>query len=87
LVVLLEKKVEKICWKIRDHHWSSIFKGKYVIFLNNNFFPKSQKGNEIWTFLKMSKNENLKRVLKMGQKHDCDGDDHHYFFCEKNVLR
>jgi hypothetical protein len=26
--------------------------------------PKSKKGNEIWTFLKMSKNENPKKVLK-----------------------
>ena len=34
------------------------------IFCGNNFFPKSQKGNEIWTFLKMSKNENPKKVLK-----------------------
>ena len=48
------------------------FKGKYVIFLNNNFFPKSQKGNGIWTFLKMSKNEKPKIVLKMGKKHACD---------------
>jgi hypothetical protein len=31
-----------------------------------NFFPKSKKGNEKWTFLKMSKNENPKIVLKKG---------------------
>jgi hypothetical protein len=35
------------------------------ILFNNNFFLKSQKGNGIWTFLKMSKNENPKKVLKM----------------------
>jgi len=27
--------------------------------------PKSKKGNEIWTFLKMSKNEKPKKVLKI----------------------
>jgi len=27
--------------------------------------PKSKKENEIWTFLKMSKNENPKKVLKI----------------------
>ena len=37
----------------------------WTSFCNHNFFPKSQKGNEIWTFLKMSKNENPKKVLKM----------------------
>jgi hypothetical protein len=30
------------------------------------FVPKSKKGNEIWTFLKMSKNEIPKKVLKIG---------------------
>jgi hypothetical protein len=38
-------------------------------FLNSEVFyfsvPKSKKGNEIWTFLKMSKNENPKKVLKI----------------------
>ncbi len=59
---------------------------KYLmLFLNNNFFPKSQKGNEIWTFLKMSRNWKPKIVLKMGQKCDCDDYDHLYFFCEKNL--
>jgi hypothetical protein len=54
-----------------------------MLFLSNNFFPKSQKGNEIWTFLKMSRNWKPKIVLKMGQKCDCDGDDHLYFICVK----
>jgi predicted RNA-binding protein with PUA-like domain len=39
------------------------------------FFPKSKKENEKWTFLKMSKNQNPKKVLKMssakmGYKHN-----------------
>ena len=35
--------------------------------------PKSKKGNEIWTFLKMSKNENPKKVLKNSfEKVTCD---------------
>ena len=34
------------------------------IFISNNFFPKSQKGNGFWTFLKMSKNEKPKKVSK-----------------------
>jgi predicted RNA-binding protein with PUA-like domain len=38
-------------------------------------FPKSKKENEKWTFLKMSKNQNPKKVLKMssakmGSKHN-----------------
>ena len=41
-------------------------------FLNNNFFPKSQKENGFWTFLKMSIFWKPKKVSKMGQKHDCD---------------
>ncbi len=36
------------------------------IFLSNKKKLKSKKGNEKWTFLKMSKNENPKRVLKNG---------------------
>jgi hypothetical protein len=64
-------------------HKNSRIKSWY--FLSNNFFPKSQKGNGFWTFLKMSKNGNPKKVLKMGQKCDCDEDDHRYFFCEKNL--
>ena len=35
-------------------------------FLSNNYFFKSQRGFENWTFLKMSKNENPKIVLKKG---------------------
>ena len=35
--------------------------------------PKSKKGNEKWTFLKMSKIENLKKVLKQScQKWDSE---------------
>jgi hypothetical protein len=34
------------------------------IFYGNNFFLKSQKGNEIWTFLRMSRIENPKKVSK-----------------------
>ena len=64
---------------IKRHRIYSMF------FLSNNFFPKSQKGNEIWTFLKMSRNWKPKIVLKMGQKCDCDEDAHNYFFCEKNL--
>ena len=35
------------------------------IFLSHKKKLKSKKGNENWTFLRMSKNENPKRVLKM----------------------
>ena len=34
------------------------------IFCGNNFFPKSQLDFENWTFLKMSENENPKKVSK-----------------------
>jgi hypothetical protein len=37
---------------------------KNLHFESYNFFPKSKKGIEKWTFLKMSKNENPKKVLK-----------------------
>jgi hypothetical protein len=37
-----------------------------LISISYYFFRKSKKGNEKWTFLKMSKNENPKRVLKRG---------------------
>ena len=58
-----------------------------MLFLNNNFFPKSQKENEKWTFLKMSKNGNPKKVLKMTHFCDFDGNSHNYFFCEKKMRR
>ena len=43
-------------------HFYCIF---YFIFKTYIFFPKSQKENEKWTFLKMSKIQNLKKVLKI----------------------
>ena len=36
----------------------------YTYFYGNNFFLKSQKGNEIWTFLRMSRNEKPEKVSK-----------------------
>jgi hypothetical protein len=36
------------------------------LFLSNKSKNKSPGGFEKWTFLKMSKNENLKKVLKRG---------------------
>jgi len=35
-----------------------------LIYILYYFIPKSKKGNEKWTFLKMSKIENLRKVLK-----------------------
>jgi len=49
----------------RDHICCHIFLYFSSLFYGNTFFLKSQKGNEIWTFLKMSRNENPKKVLKM----------------------
>ena len=46
-------------------------------------FLKSQKGNEIWTFLEMSKTWKPKIVLKKGQKVDFDGDGHKLFLQKK----
>jgi predicted RNA-binding protein with PUA-like domain len=44
-----------------------------IISISTYFFPKSKKENEKWTFLKMSKIENPKKVLKKGlQKMGCD---------------
>ena len=40
----------------------------YTYFYGNNFFLKSQKGNEIWTFLKMSKIGGPKSSLKTHKK-------------------
>jgi hypothetical protein len=36
----------------------------YLFLKTYKIFPKSKKENEKWTFLKMSKNENPKKVLK-----------------------
>jgi hypothetical protein len=44
------------------------------------FFPKSKKENEKWTFLKMSKNENPKKVLKNSVFFSFDHNRHNYFF-------
>jgi len=52
-----------------------------TLFLSNDFFPKSKKGNEIWTFLRMSKNENPKKVLKMHHFSLLDHNGLNYFFC------
>jgi hypothetical protein len=44
-----------------------------LISILNYFVPKSKKGNEKWTFLKMSKIENPKKVLKQScQKWGCE---------------
>jgi hypothetical protein len=44
-----------------------------LIYILYYFVPKSKKGNEKWTFLKMSKIENLKKVLKQScQKWDSE---------------
>jgi len=48
-----------------------------LIYILYYFFPKSQKGNEKWTFLKMSKIENPKKVLKR---------DLQKWVCEHNAL-
>jgi hypothetical protein len=45
------------------HHKNTMYISS--IFLSNKEKLKSQKGNGFWTFLKMSKNENPKIVLKM----------------------
>jgi len=37
---------------------------KIYNFESFKYFPKSKKGIKKWTFLKMSKNENPKKVLK-----------------------
>jgi len=63
------------------HHKNSSWNSWY--FLSNNFFPKSQKGNGFWTFLKMSIFWKPRKVSKIGQKCDCDDNSHNYFFCEK----
>ncbi len=56
----------------------------YCIFLCNYktyiFFPKSQKENEKWTFLKMSKIRNPNKVLKIAVFSRCDHNRHNYFF-------
>ena len=57
-----------------------------LIFLSNNFFPKSKKGNEIWTFLRMSKIKNPKKVLKTTHFSLLDHNGHNYFFCLKFLL-
>jgi hypothetical protein len=54
-----------------------------LIFLSNNFFPKSKKGNEIWTFLRMSKIGNPKKVLKTHHFSLLHHNGHNYFFCLK----
>jgi hypothetical protein len=44
-----------------------------IISIFTYFFPKSKKENEKWTFLKMSKIENPKKVLKRDlQKWGCE---------------
>jgi hypothetical protein len=44
-----------------------------LIYILYYFVPKSKKGNEKWTFLKMSKNENPNKVLKqICQKWGCE---------------
>jgi len=62
-------KIQKIASQLEflwPYHVPSQFYMHFLgILFNNNFFPKSQKGNGFWTFLKMSKNENPKKVLKM----------------------
>ena len=52
----------------------------YTYFYGNNFFLKSQKGNEIWTFLKMSKIGGPKSSLKTHKKSRLDHNGHTYFF-------
>jgi len=49
-----------------------------VVFFSNKDFSKSKKGFRKWTFLKMSKIEKLKKVLK---KHVFFGD------CDHNALK
>jgi hypothetical protein len=55
----------------------------FPIFESCKIFLKSQKGNEKWTFLKMSKNEKPKKVLKIGVFFSFDHNNHNYFFCKK----
>jgi hypothetical protein len=44
-----------------------------IIYILYYFVPKSKKGNGKWTFLKMSKIENPKKVLKQScQKWVCE---------------
>jgi hypothetical protein len=47
-----------------------------LIYILYYFVPKSKKGNEKWTFLKMSENENPRKVLKQScQKWGCEHND------------
>jgi hypothetical protein len=48
-----------------------------LISILNYFVPKSKKGNEKWTFLKMSKIENPNKVLKKSCRK---------WVCEHNAL-
>jgi hypothetical protein len=52
----------------------------YCIFETYIFFSKSQKENEKWTFLKMSKIRNPNKVLKIAVFSRCDHDAQNYFF-------
>jgi hypothetical protein len=58
----------------------------YIIFSFSNSFPKSELGFEKWT-KKMSKNQNLEKVLKkMCLKSDSDHNDVNYFLRVRKVV-
>jgi hypothetical protein len=60
----------------------------HVHFSITTFFQKAKREMDFGHFsdiLKMSKNENPKKVLKMTLFFDFDGNSHNYFFCEKNL--
>jgi hypothetical protein len=60
----------------------------HVHFSITTFFQKAKREMEFGHFsdiLKMSKNENPKKVLKMTLFFDFDDNSHLYFFCEKKL--
>jgi len=65
----MSAKIQKIAsqleFRLPYHKRSHIFHVFWGYSLSNNFFLKSRRGFENWTFLKMSKNGNPKKVLKM----------------------
>jgi hypothetical protein len=72
---------------ICDHIWLGIFFSIFSLFQSNKKFPKSKKGNENWTFLKMSNFGNPKKVSKNTVFSHCDQDALNYFFCMKKMSR
>ena len=56
------------------------YKGYMLLLKSYNIFPKSKKGNQKWTFLKMSNFGNPNKVSKNTVFSRCDQERHNYIF-------